>query len=100
MIGMDSETSASSSESTKCRSSKHCPAQVLWNQIVGSKERVCIPSNRLPTNRVIMQRFHTMKMGCPKNTPCSFANELYQEIIVLWEKANVPNRKGLCTGNH
>ena len=88
-----------SSQSSKCRTSKCLSqAQLLWHQIVGSKDRECIPSNRLPTNRVIMQRYRTMRMKLQQNTQVrTFAVDLQKEIAEVWEKANIPMKTEKAT---
>ena len=67
--------------------------QNLWNDIIGIENRNCIPANKLPTNRIIMQRYHTMRNGTwtPKNAPVRpFAVTIFEEVKNIWDKANVP----------
>ena len=69
--------------STPPKSSKRFnPAQLLWNNLIGSEDRPCIPALRLPTNRV-MQRYNTLKAGQ------AYMNELCVLAIrsddVVWE---------------
>ena len=80
-----------SSQPSKGRASKRLtPAQLLWNELVG-QDRECIPSNRLPTNRVIMQRYKSLKGTLPQSTPVrTFAKQLYEEVAKVWAKANIP----------
>lgn len=77
---------------SKSRTSKRLsPAQVLWNELIGPQTRTCIPANKLPTNRVIMQRYSTMKSAHTRSTPVVFfASQLYDEVVDVWEKANIP----------
>ena len=79
-----------SSRKTKC-TKRFTPAQLLWNDIVGSKERLCIPAIRLPTNRIILQRYHTVKLALSKSTSVrSLDSKIYLEVASVWTKANVP----------
>lgn len=88
----DLDEPSTSSQPSKCRSSKRLsPAQNLWNELVGTKLRDCIPSHRLPTNRVVMQRYRSMRTGFPQKTPVrSFAGDLCREVAQVWDKANIP----------
>ncbi len=89
---MESSEDASHYKLKKAKIYKHfSPAQMLWNELIGPQNRDCIPSNRLPSNRIVMQRFSSMKALHPKNTPlCFYATTIYEEVAVVWQKANIP----------
>ena len=65
--------------------------QLVWARIVGDTVREVIPSQRLPKNRIIMQRYNTIKDNYPLRTDVQvIAEELYSEILAIWEKAGIP----------
>ncbi len=88
---MESSEDASHYKLKKAKTYKRfSPAQMLWNELIGPQNRDCIPSNRLPSNRIVMQRFSSMKALHPKNTPLRFyATTIYEEVAVVWQKANI-----------
>ena len=74
---------------TKSRSMRN--KQSAWARIVGDTVREVIPSHRLPTNRIVMQRYNTLKDKYPLRTDVKIiAEELYSEILAIWEKAGIP----------
>ena len=65
--------------------------QLVWARIVGDTVREVIPSQRLPKNRIIMQRYNTIKDNYPLRTDVQvIAEELYSEILAIWEKTGIP----------
>ena len=56
---------------------------------MGNVVREIIPTQRLPTNRVIIQR--TMRMSKRNRTTVNeFSLKLYEAILQIWQKANIP----------
>jgi len=75
------------------------PDKVVWGRLVGNVVRDVLPSQRLPTNRVVMQRYHTMKHNVTNRTTLAeYTNMLYREVLPIWEKSNIPILgKKVCT---
>ncbi len=67
------------------------PKKAQWLRIVGSFRGSFIPTQRLPTNRVVLQRFDMLRDSMTNKTSThEFAELLYLEIIPIWQKANIP----------
>ena len=72
---------------------RHCSTNLLWKDLIGLEERLCIPVLRRPTNRVIIQRYNTLKSTVPMSTPVrSIASQIYVEVHSVWSKANIPTK--------
>ena len=77
---------AVTSKSRSLRSKK-----LNWARVVGDTVREIIPSQRLPTNRIVLQRYHTLKNEYPLRTDVNIlAERLYGEVLTIWERAGIP----------
>ena len=75
----------------KIRKHRDLPDKTVWGRVVGSASHDIIPCQRLPTNRVIMQRYRSMQVGGPRGTTMNdYANRLYDEILPIWKRAHIP----------
>ena len=84
------EVKSSSSAKIVKKRNRDQPDKSLWGRIVGNVPRDIMPSQRLPTNRVVMQRYHTMRaMSNNRTTLNDDANMLYEEILPIWKRANI-----------
>ena len=66
------------------------PVKTKWFEIIGPS-REFIPTNRLPTNRVVMQRYDNLR--CTESTSTNlheYATQLFFEIKSIWEKTTLP----------
>ena len=83
-----SKQSKSHPSTSKSRSkTRDVPKKDVWVRIVGNISRDLIPAQRLPTNRVVMQRYSSMRKE-NIDSPYSlneYANRLYKEILPIWE---------------
>ena len=69
------------------------PDKVKWGRIIGNVPRDIIPGQRLPTKRVVMQRYHTINPFCSSSTTIpAYAKQLYDEILPIWKKAGIPTK--------
>ena len=69
--------------------------QEIWDIVIGQYDRKCLPANKLPTNRVIMQRYQTLRLesGVPNKAEIRpFANTIADELMEIWGKANVSTK--------
>ena len=79
---------------TKKRRHQNEPDKAAWGRIVGNVSREIIPGQRLPQNRVVMQRYHTMRaMYSTSTTIASYANKLCDEILLVWKRAGIPTKE-------
>ena len=79
------------SKSQKRKRHRDEPDKAAWGRIVGNVPRYIMPGQRLPTNRVVMQRYHTMRAMCNNRTTIpEYAHQLYNEIFPIWGKASIP----------
>ena len=80
----------------KNKRKKDAPSKNKWYEIIGPSLDN-FSGNCLPTNRVVMQRYKALTIenndGRPKLS--DYAETLYAEIKVIWEKTNITlmNRK-------
>ena len=80
------EMTSSSAKVIKKRK-RNQPNKTAWGRIVGNVPRNVMPGQRLPQNRVVMQRYHTMRaIKNNRTTLVDYANELYEEILPIWKK--------------
>ena len=90
------EIPESTVESTRSKEKKKqmkwdLPSKPQWKRIVGTLPGYIIPSQRLPTNRVILQRFDILRSSMSTQTSThTFSALLYDEILPIWRKANIP----------
>ena len=57
-----------------------------------------IPTQRLPTNRAVLQRFDILRDSMPNTSTHVFSELLYNEVLPIWQRANIPVvDKRLCT---
>ena len=85
-------TEPASGPTSSKKSKRHSSYQELWNNAIGKHNPQCIPTNRLPTNRVIMQRYHTLKTesGIAKTSQVRpFACIIIDKLMNIWAKAKV-----------
>ena len=69
--------------------------QEIWDIVIGQYDRKCLPANKLPTNRVIMQRYQTLRLesAVPNKAEIRpFANTIANELMEIWGKANVSTK--------
>ena len=86
---IDAEMIVSKPPNKKQRN-RDLPNKTQWINIIGNSIDV-IPNQRLPTNRVIMQRYNLLRTQSNNRTSIySFSESLYNEIIPIWIKANIP----------
>lgn len=77
----------------KKRRHQNEPDKAKWGRIVGNVPRDIIPGQRLPTKRVVMQRYHTINPFCSSSTTIpAYAKQLYDEILPIWKKAGIPTK--------
>ena len=74
------------------------PSKSQWKRIIGTLPGYIIPTQRLPFNRVVLQRFAILRESMSNSTSThTFSELLYDEILPIWKKANIPVvEKRLC----
>ena len=74
------------------------PNRSQWTRIVGTLHGSNIPTQRLPTNRAVLQRFDILRDSMPNTSTHVFSELLYNEVLPIWQRANIPVvDKRLCT---
>ena len=67
------------------------PAKSQWKRIVGTLPGDIIPTQRLPQNRVVLQRYSMLRdVMLPGTSIRELSDALYDEILPIWIKANIP----------
>lgn len=85
-----SSLTAKSRKRKSKQKSRDLPVRSKWREIIGPSREI-IPKIRLPTNRVVMQRYDYIRSNTTNNvsTP-EYATGLFHEIKPIWKQTTLP----------
>ena len=83
-----SSTNAASKPTTRKADSNHSKQ---WKLVVGSPILENFPATKLPTKKLVIQRYNTLRMSQPSVTSSYwYAETIFCELKPIWEKSNIP----------
>ena len=85
------EPSASKKPRTRTDTVKHLKVSTKWTELVGNEALDAFPVTKLPNNRAVMRRYHTLKSDShPQTSNHDFACTILLELKEIWSRAYIP----------